>query len=278
MNWGHTSKVFRLFAGVLLLLLLLIYIYPIYMMISFSFKSNVEILQHPFSLPTSLRGGNYVEAWKQSNFGRALTNSFLVSAVSVAVITLLGSMAAYPLARRNGSLSFGLYIFFVAGLIIPVQLNLVSLFKMVHDLHLNQSLLSVIILYIAFGLPLTIFLFTSFLKGVPHELEDAARIDGCGGGRLFFRIVLPLLKPVTTTVIILQLLNVWNDFFLPVVFLNSEKLRTVQIAMYSFMGRYTNDWAHMFPMLVVSILPVLLVYIFLQRYIISGIMSGSLKG
>jgi raffinose/stachyose/melibiose transport system permease protein len=274
----RNSTLFRMGISVLILILLVVYMYPLFMLISFSFKTNIQIIEHPFALPDSFRWENYVEAWSKSNFGRALLNSAIVSTISVAFITLLGSMASYPLARRRQKLAFGFYIFFISGLIIPVQLNLIPLFKMIHDLHLNQTLIGVIILYITFGLPLTIFLFTSFLRMIPTELEDSGRIDGCNGLQLFFQIVFPLLKPVTTTVVILQFLNIWNDFFLPVVFLNSEKLRTVQIAMYSFMGRYSNDWAHMFPMVVVGILPVLLLYIFLQRYIISGIMAGSVKG
>ncbi|MBY0217795.1 carbohydrate ABC transporter permease [Paenibacillus illinoisensis] len=262
----------------LVILLSLFYIYPLYMLVVFSLKSNENMFSSAFGLTGDFHFSNYVEAWTASNFERALFNSGLISIISVVVMILLGAMASYPLARRQGKLSTFLNLFFVAGLIVPMQLNLIPLFKMMSSLNLNHSHLGVILLYISFGLPLTIFLFTGFMRSLPLELEEAAQIDGSSRTGIFFRILLPLLKPIATSVFILQFLTIWNDFFLPVVFLNTDKLQTVQVAVYSFAGRYDNDWSHMFPMIVISIAPVMLLYIFLQRFIIAGIMSGAVKG
>ncbi|MEJ8305194.1 carbohydrate ABC transporter permease [Saccharibacillus sacchari] len=259
-------------------LLSVFYLYPLYMLTVLSLKTNEQMFASAFGLKGGFHFTNYVEAWTRSNFGQALFNSSLISIVSVSFIILFGAMASYPLARRSGKLSVLLSLFFVVGLIVPVQLNLIPLFKMMNSLQLNQSQLGVILLYISFGMPLTIFLFSSFMRSLPMELEEAAQIDGSSSVGIFFKILLPLLKPVAASVLILQFLHIWNDFFLPVVFLNTDSLRTVQVAVYSFSGRYSNDWAHMFPMIVICVAPVMLLYIFLQRYIISGIMSGAVKG
>jgi raffinose/stachyose/melibiose transport system permease protein len=262
----------------LVVLLSVFYLYPLYMLVVLSFKSNENMFSSAFGLQGAFHFSNYIEAWTRSNFAKAFLNSSLISSVSVLIIILIGAMASYPLARRTGRLSAFLSLFFVAGLIVPMQLNLIPLFKMMHSLQLNQSQLGVILLYISFGMPLTIFLFTSFMRSLPLELEEAAQIDGSSPSGIFFKILFPLLKPVAASVLILQFLNIWNDFVLPVVFLNTEELRTVQVAVYSFAGRYSNDWAHMFPMIVICVAPVMLLYIFLQRFIISGIMSGAVKG
>ncbi|WP_168119870.1 carbohydrate ABC transporter permease [Paenibacillus sp. HB172176] len=262
----------------LVLLLSLVYIYPLYMLLVFSFKKNENMFSSAFGLDGGFHLSNYVEAWTRSNFEVALLNSGVISITSVLVMIMFGAMASYPLARRIGRLSSFLSLFFVAGLIVPMQLNLIPLFQMMIGLNLNHSKLGVILLYITFGLPLTIFLFTGFMRSLPRELEEAGQIDGSSPTGIFFRILLPLLKPVASSVFILQFLHIWNDFFLPVVFLNTDKLRTVQVAVYSFAGRYSNDWSHMFPMIVICVAPVMLLYIFLQRFIISGIMSGAVKG
>lgn len=256
----------------------LFYLYPLYMLVILSFKSNENMFANVFGFEGAFHISNYIEAWTRSNFERAFFNSSLISITSVLIIILIGAMASYPLARRAGRLSTVLSLFFVAGLIVPTQLNLIPLFKMMNGLQLNQSHLGVILLYISFGMPLTIFLFTSFMRSLPLELEEAAQIDGSSSAGIFFKILLPLLKPVAASVFILQFLTIWNDFFLPVVFLNTAELRTVQVAVYSFAGRYSNDWSHMFPMIVICVAPVMLLYIFLQRFIISGIMSGAVKG
>ncbi|THF76089.1 carbohydrate ABC transporter permease [Cohnella fermenti] len=262
----------------LLLLFTFVYAYPLFMLLSFSLKNNGSMYANPLGLSGEFHWGNYSEAWSRSNFDVALWNSVTITFISALLILLIGSMAAYPLARRKGKGATLLQGFFVAGLIVPMQLNLIPLFKLLHSLGLSRTPLGVIFLYIAFGMPLTVFLFSGFIRSLPKELEEAARIDGCSGAGIFFRIVLPLMKPIGTTVFILQFLTIWNDFFLPVVFLNTEKLKTVQIAVYSFVGQYANDWSHMFPMIVLSVAPVLALYVFLQKYIIAGIMSGAVKG
>jgi len=256
----------------------LFYLYPLYMLVVLSFKNNENMFANVFGFKGEFYISNYIEAWTQSNFERAFLNSSLISILSVVLIILVGAMASYPLARRASKLTTFLSLFFIAGLIVPTQLNLIPLFKMMNSLHLYQTHLGVILLYIAFGMPLTIFLFSSFMRSLPLELEEAAQIDGSTPTGIFFKILFPLLKPVAASVFILQFLNIWNDFFLPVVFLNTPELRTVQVAVYSFAGRYSNDWSHMFPMIVICVAPVMLLYIFLQRFIISGIMSGAVKG
>ncbi len=181
-------------------------------------------------------------------------------------------------ARFTGPWSQRIYIYFVAGLIVPLQLGLFPLYKEMHDLQLINTYYGVILLYIAVNLPFVIFLYTSFIKTVPRELEEAALLDGAGPMQIFWLIVFPLLTPVTATVAITSALSTWNDFFIPLIFLQRDGMQTLPLAIFNFVGQYNNNWPLIFASVIISSLPLIVLFLVLQRYFIKGITAGALRG
>ena len=256
----------------------LIVLYPLLIMIASSLKTTGEIFANPLQLiPETARFVNYVDAWNQANFGTYFRNSIFVGLISVAMILWFGSMAAYVLARFSFPGNRLIYLLFLAGFMIPVRLAIVPLFVMMRDLHLLDTLWSLIVVYIAGGMPFTIVLRVNFFRHVPRDLEDAAVLDGAGPFQVYYQIMLPLVRPALATVGLFHFLNVWNDFFFPLIFIRSENLRTVPLGVSTFFGEYTNDWALMFAALSISILPVIAVYLMASKQFIAGLTSGALK-
>lgn len=256
----------------------LIVVYPLLIMIASSLKTTGEIFANPLQLiPETARFINYVDAWNQANFGTYFRNSIFVGLVSVFMILWFGSMAAFVLARFSFPGNRAVYLLFLAGFMIPVRLAIVPLFIMMRQLHLLDTLWSLILVYIAGGMPFTIFLMVNFFRHVPRDLEDAAILDGAGPFQVYYQIMLPLVRPALATVGLFHFLNVWNDFFFPLIFIRSENLRTVPLGVSTFFGEYTNDWALMFAALSISILPVIAVYLMASKQFIAGLTSGALK-
>ncbi len=256
----------------------LIVVYPLLIMIASSLKTTGEIFANPLQLiPEAARFINYVDAWNQANFGTYFRNSIFVGLVSVFLILWFGSMAAFVLARFSFPGNRAVYLLFLAGFMIPVRLAIVPLFVMMRQLHLLDTLWSLILVYIAGGMPFTIFLMVNFFRHVPRDLEDAAILDGAGPFQVYYQIMLPLVRPALATVGLFHFLNVWNDFFFPLIFIRSENLRTVPLGVSTFFGEYTNDWALMFAALSISILPVIAVYLMASKQFIAGLTSGALK-
>jgi len=268
-------------SGLIQLLLVgyaIVVVYPLLIMVASSLKTTGEIFANPLSLvPESIRLANYVEAWNQANFGTYFRNSIFVCVVSVVLILFFGSMAAYVLARFSFPGNRAIYLLFLAGFMIPVRLAIVPLFIMMRDLQLLDTLWSLILVYIAAGMPFTIFLMVNFFRHIPRDLEDAAVLDGAGPFQVYYQIMLPLVRPALATVGLFHFLNVWNDFFFPLIFIRSENLRTVPLGVSTFFGEYTNDWALMFAALSISILPVIVVYLLASRQFITGLTAGAIK-
>ncbi len=253
-------------------------VYPLLIMVASSLKTRGEIFANPLSLvPESVRLGNYAEAWNQANFGTYFRNSIFVGVVSVLLILFFGSMAAYVLARFSFPGNRAIYLLFLAGFMIPVRLAIVPLFIMMRDLHLLDTLWSLILVYIASGMPFTVFLMVNFFRHIPRDLEDAAVLDGAGPFQVYYQIMLPLVRPALATVGLFHFLNVWNDFFFPLIFIRSENLRTVPLGVSTFFGEYTNDWALLFAALSISIVPVIVIYLLASKQFIAGLTSGAIK-
>ncbi len=266
----------------LIQLLLLSYaaivVYPLLIMLVSSLKTTAEIFESPLGLvPETIRWSNYVDAWNQANFGTYFRNSIFVGIVSVLLILFLGSMAAYVLARFSFPGNRAIYLLFLAGFMIPVRLAIVPLFIMMRDLSLLDTLWSLILVYVASGMPFTIFLLVNFFRHIPRDLEDAAVLDGAGPFQVYYQIMLPLVRPALATVGLFHFLNVWNDFFFPLIFIRSEELRTVPLGVSTFFGEYTNDWALLFAALSISIVPVIVVYLLASRQFIAGLTAGAIK-
>jgi raffinose/stachyose/melibiose transport system permease protein len=238
----------------------------------------VDLLNNPMGWPARFVWSNFADAWNNAALGQAFFNSVLITGTSVLGLIVCGSLAAYPLARLTGPWSQRTYIYFVAGLIVPIQLGLFPLYKEMHDLQLINTYYGVILLYIAVNLPFVIFLYTGFIKTVPRELEEAALLDGADPIRTFWLVVFPLLRPVTATVAITSTLSTWNDFFIPLIFLQRDGMQTLPLAIFNFVGQYNNNWSLIFASVIISSLPLIVLFLILQRYFIKGIAAGALRG
>lgn len=264
---------------IVMIILAVIWFLPIYYLLVTTFKSPQEAVANPLALPKEWHFENYVNAWQKMEFPRAFGNTLFITVTAVLLIVIFASMAGYALARTKTKLGNRMFLFFIAGLIIPFQMNMVSLFKVVKTLHLMNTPFAVIFVNVALNLPQGIFLFKEFIEStIPKELEEAADIDGCSIGRKFFTIVLPLLKPVVSTVVILVTLNVWNEFMSPLLFLQSREKDVILQEVSRNIGQFATDWTALFPMLMLGVAPLIIFYIFMQKYIIAGVAAGAVKG
>ena len=255
----------------------LIIFYPLVNMILSSFKSTREIFQTPFALPTTFDFGNYVTVWVKRGFGRYFFNSLWITATSMVFVLLFGSMAAYGVSRYKYKLSTLVYMLFLSGIMLPLKAAIIPLFILMKRLDLVNKPLSVILIFIAMGLPSTVFILSGFMKAIPMDLEYAARIDGCTEWGIYRRIVMPVVAPAVTLVTIYNAVPIWNDFFFPLVFLQSNKWKTLPVGLTSFFGQYSTDWGLLFTGLSIAIVPVLILYLFMAKYFIRGMTAGAVK-
>ena len=262
-----------------LLIVAVIWFIPIYYLIVTTLKNPQEATEGPLAFPRVLRMVNYAEAWVKMEYPRAFANTFIITASAVLLIVIFGSMAGYALARTKSRLGNRVFLLFLAGLIVPFQMNIVSLYKIVKSFGLMNTLFAVILVDAAINTPQAIFLFKEFIEStIPKELEEAAAIDGCSVVKRFFVIVLPLLKPVISTVVIIVTLNVWNEFMTPLLFLQSRENGVILQEVTRNIGQFATDWTALFPMLMLGVAPLMIFYIFMQKYIIAGVAAGAVKG
>lgn len=252
---------------------------PIYYLLATTFKTPAEATESPLGLPKSLSLGNYIEAFNAMNYPRAFMNNFLITGIAVVVLVLISSMAAYVIARSNKRIFKWMFAIFMVGLIIPFQIAIIPLYKIIAGLHLMNTLPGVILIDVfCINLPLSIFLFRGFINTVPIELEEAAGIDGYGTFRTFWSIIFPLLKPIVSTVAILDALAIWNDFLTPLLFLQDPNKAVLLQEVYKNVGPFSTDWTSFFPMLVLSTLPLVIFFLIMQKSIIDGVVAGAVKG
>ncbi|WP_411347508.1 carbohydrate ABC transporter permease [Paenibacillus sp. WLX2291] len=277
---GIGKKVTLPFIYALLIIFFLLFVFPFLLIIMNSFKSNGEILESPFALPTSFTFGHFAEVIDKMNFFVSFSNTVIVTFFSVIFIGLFASMTAYYMVRRGGRLNNGLFVLLVASMIIPFQSIMIPLIYIYGaKLHWIDAapLPFLIVLYIGFGSALSVFMYHGFVKSIPYELEEASLLDGCTRPQTFFKIVLPMLSPITATIAILNVLWIWNDYLLPSLVLTDERYFTMPIKMKAFNGTYMNNWELLIPALLLTILPILIAYLFGQRYIIRGVSQGAIK-
>jgi raffinose/stachyose/melibiose transport system permease protein len=246
-------------------------------MILSSFKSTREIFLKPFNLPAVWRWQNYVSAWQRADFATYFKNSILVTAASIAAILLVSSMAAYVLARFEFKGRRYVYLYLIAGLALPTRLAIIPIFLIIRSLKLLDSLPGLVLVYTAGGVAFSIFLLVNFFKRLPRDIEDSAKIDGAGPFRIYWQIDLPLLKPALVTVAMFNFIDVWNDFFFPLILLSSRTKKTIPLGLQAFFGEYTIEWDALFAALNITILPVLIVFLILSKQFIAGMTEGALK-
>jgi raffinose/stachyose/melibiose transport system permease protein len=260
-----------------MLLVCALFVIPLYYLVVSTFKTQAEIIQSPLALPSSLNLENYTRAFAGINFVQSFLNSLLITSVSVVLIVLFGSMAGYAIARWNNRLTRFLRVYFLAGFLVPLQVTMLPLFIIMKNLQLINTYQGMILLH-SNGAVFAIFLYTAFIRAMPRDLEEAAFVDGAGLFRTFWQIVFPLLRPVTATLIIFNTMWIWNDFLLSYLFLSSTQKATLTLQVYNGVGQYFTDWSIMMPVLVIALLPMVIFYLFMQRHIIGGLTTGSLKG
>jgi raffinose/stachyose/melibiose transport system permease protein len=243
-----------------------------------SFKTNQEFILSAVALPSGFRWENYVHAWNTANIGTYFFNSVFVSVVSIFFTVVLGALAAFVLAKFNFRAKALIMALFVIGMLIPLQTVLVPLFSLMRNFRLLNTPWSLIIVYTAFGLPLTIFLMESFISSFPDSILEAAVIDGARIPVIFWSVVMPMTRPVVATVAILNFLNNWKEFSFALVFINSDSKKTLPLGLYNFLGAYTTDYAGLMAALTIATIPILTIYLVLQEQIIKGMTAGAVKG
>ena len=257
------------------------YIFPIMLVFINSFKKKAYISRKPFDIPNGkmyVGLENYVRGIKQANFFEGAKWSTVITVGSVFLIILCTSMCAWYIVRVKNALTKAIYYLCLFAMIVPFQMEMFTLSKLANSLGLNTPW-GLWIIYLGFGAGLSVFMFTGFVKSIPIEIEEAAMIDGCNPLQTFFGVVLPVLKPTCVTVAILQTMWIWNDYLLPYLVLNLKKYITIQIAVQYLKGGYGSvDMGAMMGVLVLAIIPIIIFYLFCQRYIIEGVVAGAVKG
>ena len=270
-----------IFIKILLILLGIGFLFPLYWMLMMSFKNHLEITVNPFGLPKEWIFTNYAKALEKMRFLQALKNSLIYTTGTCLLALTLGAMAAYAISRMGWKYENHARTVFMMGLVIPMQLVMIPLYTIVHNLGLKNSALGVILPYTAFQLPSTILMFYAFLRGIPKELEEAARIDGCNVYQCFLKIILPTLKPALATRFVLIFMNIWNEYFMALIFANgNDKIRTLSMGLQNMITsmKYTGDWAGLFAAVIIVLVPTLILYLLLSEKIVAGITGGAVKG
>lgn len=250
---------------------------PWYILITLSLKTNTQVYLSPLSFPTKGYFSNYSIAWNQSGLGGSMLNSLIITVSSVVGLIVVGALGGYAIARRQSKLSSGLYFLFVLGIILPFQLAIIPIFVIFRDLHLTGTILGMIVLHIGLTTPLSVFLYTGFIRALPREYEEAAQVDGAGFLRTFLRVVFPLLSPVTGTVAVLASVVIWNDFFVSLIFLFGSNTQTLPLALYSFVSEDVSQYNLIMAGVAITIVPILAFYVFAQRQLIRGF-AGGIRG
>ncbi len=261
------------------LIFMLVFCFPIVLAVLTSLKTEPEIAKSVLALPSSPHWQNYADAMEKSGFSRSLVNSCIVTFPSVVLIVLCSAMGGYAIARGSSDRRVFRYLdrFYLASLMIPFQILMIPVYKVFKSLNLQNNLLGMILMLTGMSIAYATFLFVGFVKSVPRELEEAALIDGCGPYRTFFRIVFPLLKPITATVAALHVMWLWNDFNVALILLQKEEVRTLTVKQFYFFGQYTANYGMAFAASILCMMPVILFFIGAQRYLIEGISAGAVK-
>ena len=263
---------------VFLLLVAFVCIFPIYFAVVSSFKSTSEIFSSMFSLPGAVSLKNYIMAWETGNLGRYFINTIYLTGIALVILVIVGSMAAYVLSRYEFKLQNAVLMFFVSGMMIPMQSVIIPLAFDLGAFNIRNSYTVLVLLYVAFQLPMTIFIFNGFMKSIPYELEEAARMDGCSAGGVYAKIILPLSVPAIVTATIFNFINVWNNLLFPLVFITDKNKQVISYGLLTFFSQWKSDYGGVMAAITLTIVPSLLIYIFLQEKVEQGMTAGAVKG
>lgn len=253
-----------------------IVIMPVYIVVVNSFKDSAQARTMSATLPDSLRFENFITVIERGKLAQTFANSMLYATSATVVSTILAALAAFILSRHRTRLNRFVYFFIVMGIAMP--LNFFTLTKIMQITHLINTQIGIIVLYAATQIPFNVFLIYGFVDAIPRELDEAAIVDGCGPFRLFFSVILPLLTPVVVTAGVLNFVGIWNDFLLPLYYLNNSAYWPMTLAVYNFFGQFQQDWNLVSADILLTVAPVLIIYLVGQRFILSGLTAGAVKG
>lgn len=257
----------------------LLFVFPLFVILNYSFKTKKELyLTSPLKLPDSLQWSNYAAALKKLNLTTTFTNTLIYTALSVLILAILCGTTAWAISRGKSKIFKFAFVYFVVGILIPYQALFLPIYTIGYKMHLTNTRYGIIFMYVATGISFGVFLMNSFVSTVPLELEEAARIDGCSVVRTYFVIVLPLLKPAFATLIIMQSFQIWNDYLLASLYVSKKGLKTLTVAIQSLFSAQASDYTTAMAAIVVSVLPISILFLSLQKYFIKGMTVGAVKG
>ena len=257
----------------------ILFLAPIAIIVSYSFKTKKELyVSNPLSVPENLYLENYVNAFDKLNMPTTFLNTLFYTAVSVVILSMLCGVTAWAIARCKHKFFKFAYVYFIVGILIPYQALFLPIYIIGYNLNLTNTRYGIIFMYIATGISFGVFLMNSFMSTVPIELEESARIDGCSVYRTYFSIVMPLLKPAIATLIIMQSFQIWNDYLLASLYVSKKQLKTLTVAIQSLFSAQSSDYSTAMAAIVISVLPIAILFIALQKYFIKGMTIGAVKG
>jgi raffinose/stachyose/melibiose transport system permease protein len=252
--------------------------FPFVWMILNSFRTTSELYMNPLGIPEKFDFSVFIRAWSRAHFDYAVRNSVVLTVTTVIIIVGLSSFAAYPLARMRFKGRGFIYMFIISGQMVSAQIILIPLFVLFRNMQLLGNLWSVILAVSAGSIPFSTLLFVNAFREIPKEIDDSTEIDGCSRLQYFFHILIPLTMPIFASVIIFQALGVWNEYLLSLTFLNRADSRTITLELKNFFGAWQSDWPGLFAALSMTVVPILVLYLFLQKYFIKGLTAGAVKG
>jgi len=271
-------KISPILTTVILCIIAVFTLFPVFIAVLNSFKTQAEIGISVLSLPKNFNFSNYTSALGKMDYLRVVYNTFYITLISVVGIIAVSSLAGYKLAKTSGKLSAFIFLLFTSSMLVPFQSIMLPLYKLAKVIGLSGTKTGLTVIYMGLGINMAIFLYHGFSKGIPKELEEAALIDGCNEFKMFYKIIFPLLRPISATIAILDVLWIWNDFMLPLVMISDTKNYTIVLKARMFVSQYIIDWPSILAALVCSMIPVIIFYAIFQKNIVRGIAAGAVKG
>jgi len=256
-----------------------VYIYPVFLMFLNSVKPFNEVVLDAIALPKKLALENFSYVTDKMSYQTLFMNNVIITTIGILGIVGFASLASYILDRRRTKYTRFAHAFIITPMLIPFQTIMITLLKVMNVIHLSGSRVGLGIQYWGFGIPMAVFIYYNFMKTIPKELDESACIDGASTLRTFWSVIFPLLKPVTVTVIVLDVMWIWNDFLLPLLMVNSSvKTKTLVLAAYTFVGQFNTQWQYAMTAMVLAVVPSIIIFVLLQKYIVSGVVAGAIKG
>ena len=279
MTRADKRRLYLVILEVIIVIIGLVYIYPVFLMFMNSVKPFREVVMDVIALPSKIEWKNYSYVMDKMNYWSLFLNNVIITVVGIAGIVFFSSFTAYIIERRPNRYTKFIHTLIITPMLIPFQTIMITLLKVMNVLHLSGSIWGLGIQYWGFGVPMATFIYCNFLHTIPKEIDESAKIDGASTIRTFFSVIFPLLKNVTITVIVLDVMWIWNDFLLPLLMVNSSaKTKTLVLSAYTFVGQFNTQWQYAMASMVLAIVPSIIVFILLQKYIIEGVVAGAVKG